>query len=218
MPWTWIFQIKTLITWQASYNLWCLKLKLEILNSSIITTTVNHSCKTNLGVKTQRLSRTCDFKPVLCYLKHPLRQLLAGENISLCWILYSEVSTCEKFYFEISGSARTQLTLTKLTIFFFHTYALVLKCFLIGSYIFIEASQRSPGEKARLLSGWIEPNETVCLQLWYHMHGADIGNLIVYLKTNQSQTLVWRLSGDKGNLWTFGQKTLNSPSFYKVSL
>ena len=102
--------------------------------------------------------------------------------------------------------------------FFFTLMLWFLNVFLIGSYIFIEASQRSPGEKARLLSGWIEPHETVCFQFWYHMHGADIGNLIVYLKTNQSETLVWRLSGDKGNLWRFGQKTLNSPSFYKVSL
>ena len=88
---------------------------------------------------------------------------------------------------------------------------------LSGAYIFIEASQRKRGEKARLLSGWIEPNETVCVQFWYHMHGADIGNLSVYLKTNQSEYLVWRLSGDKGNRWRFGQTALSSPSFYKVS-
>ena len=85
-----------------------------------------------------------------------------------------------------------------------------------GSYIFIEASQRSPGEKARLLSGWIEPNETVCVQFWYHMHGSDIGNLSIYVKTNQSETLVWRLSGDQGNRWRFGQTALNSPFLFKV--
>ena len=94
-----------------------------------------------------------------------------------------------------------------------HTPILLLS----GAYIFIEASQKNSGEQARLLSDWIEPNETVCVQFWYHMHGADIGNLSVYLKTNQSESLVWRLSGDKGNRWRFGQTALSSANFFKVS-
>ena len=89
--------------------------------------------------------------------------------------------------------------------------------YVSGSYIYIEASQRKPGERARLLSSWMEPNETICLQFWYHMHGSDIGNLSVYLKTNQSESLVWRLSGENGNRWRFGQTALNSPNYYKVS-
>ena len=89
--------------------------------------------------------------------------------------------------------------------------------YFAGSYIFIEASPRSPGDKARLISDEIEPNEVVCLQFWYHMHGSDIGSLGIYLKTNQSETLVWRLSGDQGNRWRFGQTVLNSTSLYKVS-
>ena len=70
---------------------------------------------------------------------------------------------------------------------------------------------------ARLLSDNIEPNENVCVQFWYHMHGSNTGNLSIYVKTNQSETLVWRLSGDQGNRWRFGQTALNSPSLYKVS-
>lgn len=89
--------------------------------------------------------------------------------------------------------------------------------YVSGSYIYIEASQRKPGERARLLSSWMEPNETICLQFWYHMHGSNIGNLSVYLKTNQSESLVWRLSGENGNRWRFGQTALNSPNYYKVS-
>jgi len=84
-----------------------------------------------------------------------------------------------------------------------------------GSYIFIEASQKKPGDQARLLSDEIEPNENVCVQFWYHMHGSEIGKLSIYLKTNQSETLVWRLSGDQGNRWRFGQTALNSPSLYR---
>ncbi|XP_020614679.1 MAM and LDL-receptor class A domain-containing protein 1-like [Orbicella faveolata] len=83
-----------------------------------------------------------------------------------------------------------------------------------GSYIFIEASQRNPGDEARLLSDEIEPSEAVCVQFWYHMHGLHVGSLSIYLKNNQSETLVWRLSGDQGNRWRFGQMALNSTSLY----
>ena len=96
-------------------------------------------------------------------------------------------------------------------------YKLETDFYFAGSYIFIEASQRSPGDEARLSSDEIEPNEAVCVQFWYHMHGLDIGSLSIYLKTNQSETLVWRLSGDQGNRWRFGQTALNSTSLYTVS-
>ena len=89
--------------------------------------------------------------------------------------------------------------------------------YFAGLYIFIEASKKNPGDKARLFSDETEPNENVCVQFWYHMHGSEIGKLSIYLKTNQSEELVWRLSGDQGNRWRFGQTALNSPSFYKVS-
>ena len=99
---------------------------------------------------------------------------------------------------------------------FLHTLT-IAEFYFAESYVFIEASKKNPGDKARLLSDEIEPNENVCVQFWYHMHGSDTGNLSIYVKTNQSETIVWRLSGDQGNRWRFGQKALNSPSLYKVS-
>ena len=85
-----------------------------------------------------------------------------------------------------------------------------------GSYIYIEASPQIPGDAARLFSDWMEPNEVVCIQFWYHMHGSDIGNLSIYLKTKQSETVVWTLSGNQGDQWKFGQTALNSRDAYKV--
>ena len=35
--------------------------------------------------------------------------------------------------------------------------------YFAGSYIFIEASPRSPGDKAKLISDEIEPNGVVCV-------------------------------------------------------
>lgn len=64
----------------------------------------------------------------------------------------------------------------------------------------------------------MEPNETVCVKFWFHMHGPDIGNLSIYLKTNQSETLVWMVSGDQGNRWRFGQTSLKSTHWSKVSV
>ncbi|XP_022810271.1 uncharacterized protein LOC111347272, partial [Stylophora pistillata] len=87
-----------------------------------------------------------------------------------------------------------------------------------GFYIYIEASRRNFGDEARLLSDWMKPNETVCVKFWYHMHGSDIGNLSIYLKTNQSETLVWMVSGDQGNRWRYGQTALNSTLWFKFVL
>ncbi|XP_020615666.1 MAM and LDL-receptor class A domain-containing protein 1-like [Orbicella faveolata] len=131
----------------------------------------------------------CNFESGLCGLK-------ADKNATFHWTVGSGQTPTES-----TGPSYDHTSLNK-----------------DGSYIFIEASKRNPGEKARLLSGWIEANETVCVQFWYHMHGSDIGNLNIYVKTNQSETPVWRLSGDQGNRWRFGQTALNSPSLYKFVL
>ena len=89
-------------------------------------------------------------------------------------------------------------------------------CYFIGSYIYIEASPQRPGDVARLLSEWMEPNQSACVQFWYHMYGSDIGNLSFYLKTNKSETLVWRLSSDQGDRWKFGQFSLSSERAHRV--
>ena len=89
-------------------------------------------------------------------------------------------------------------------------------CYFIGSYIYIEASPQRSGDVARLLSEWMEPNQSACVQFWYHMYGSDIGNLSFYLKTNKSETLVWRLSSDQGDRWKFGQFFLSSERAHRV--
>ena len=90
-------------------------------------------------------------------------------------------------------------------------------CYFIGSYIHIEASPQRSGDVARLLSKWMESNQSACVQFWYHMYGSGVGNLSFYLKTNQSETLVWRLSSDQGDRWKFGQFSLISERAHRVS-
>nr|XP_015209861.1 PREDICTED: MAM and LDL-receptor class A domain-containing protein 1-like [Lepisosteus oculatus] len=43
---------------------------------------------------------------------------------------------------------------------------------------------------------------TECLmEFYYHMYGAGIGDLSVFLREDSRDTLLWTLSGNKGNRW-----------------
>ena len=87
-----------------------------------------------------------------------------------------------------------------------------------GSYVFMEASDRKYGDKARLISDWLEPNKTMCLQFWYHMQGKDVGKLNVYITANFSQNQIWSQEGNQGNRWLFAQVPIYHVSPYKVRI
>lgn len=90
---------------------------------------------------------------------------------------------------------------------------------VLGVYIFIEASQHSPGDRACLVSDWLAANEPSCLQFWYHMYGRHIGALNIILKTNQSERQVWHQERiDHGDKWIFAQTPIQEDRPYKVSI
>ena len=96
-----------------------------------------------------------------------------------------------------------------------------ISTFLLGRYVFIEASSpRRLGEKARLVGVKFTPSQTPkCLQFWYHMSGASIGELNVYAKSgpgNKTETLVWKLKGSQGNKWNFGGVSVSKGNAYRV--
>ncbi|CAB3990325.1 MAM and LDL-receptor class A domain-containing 2-like [Paramuricea clavata] len=66
---------------------------------------------------------------------------------------------------------------------------------------YIEASNQKPNGTARLIS----PSTTKaksCLIFFYHMFGANVGELQVYVKSGGKMGLpVWRRSGDQGDKW-----------------
>ena len=101
-----------------------------------------------------------------------------------------------------------------------HAYKPPLPLFICfpGSYVFIEASHRRYGDKARLISDWLEPNETMCLQFWYHMQGKDVGKLNVYITANSLQTQIWSQEGNQGNRWLFAQVPIYHTSPYQVEI
>ena len=58
-----------------------------------------------------------------------------------------------------------------------------------------------------------------CFQFWYHMYGASIGKLNLYLQ-KQGNVLgmpVWGKTGNQGNRWSIGQITISSQSQFQVS-
>ncbi|XP_047128245.1 MAM and LDL-receptor class A domain-containing protein 1 isoform X1 [Hydra vulgaris] len=92
-----------------------------------------------------------------------------------------------------------------------------------GKYIFIETSSpQKSGDTARLVSEQLNAQSVsaYCLRFWYHMNGADIGTLNVYIKTGigkMNEKVVWSLSGNQGNNWLEGTApVLSQKDFYLV--
>ncbi|XP_031559294.1 MAM and LDL-receptor class A domain-containing protein 2-like [Actinia tenebrosa] len=85
-----------------------------------------------------------------------------------------------------------------------------------GSYLYLEVSGLVRDDAAQLYSDWIEYTNVTCLQFWYHMWGRHVGDLNVYIMTNQTRIKMWSRSGDAGPKWRFGQTTIyNNGSSFK---
>ena len=88
--------------------------------------------------------------------------------------------------------------------------------------MYIETSlPRHNGDTARLISPRQQPKAgagTQCLRFWYHMYGAHINALNVYVMTGaRLGTAVWTRKGTQGNRWTQASLVLNSTRAFNVS-
>ncbi|KAI8481744.1 hypothetical protein Bbelb_405010 [Branchiostoma belcheri] len=74
-----------------------------------------------------------------------------------------------------------------------------------GHYMYMETSSDgvplSEGDAARLLSPRYPPTTSMCLTFFYHMYGANIGSLRVYVKQTGTLTLTWSKNGSLGDMW-----------------
>lgn len=68
---------------------------------------------------------------------------------------------------------------------------------LLGRYIYAEASFQAPGSRARITM-YLFLRHKACLFFHYHMYGAEMGTLKVYINNR----LEWKLHGNQGNRWT----------------
>lgn len=79
--------------------------------------------------------------------------------------------------------------------------------------MFIETSSpRAQGDKAVLVkSGLVLPSKT-CFSFYYHMYGASMGTLNVFL----GQTKIFSLSGNQNNTWKKAEVIITEPGIKEV--
>ena len=91
-------------------------------------------------------------------------------------------------------------------------------CVPLGNYLFIETSlPRRRGDRARLESEVFPPTPSKgqCMTFWYHMKGAHMGTLSVYMRIyGQSETKLWSLGVDQGDRWMPAQVPITSGNRY----
>jgi hypothetical protein len=83
---------------------------------------------------------------------------------------------------------------------------------------FIHAESNHPlrfGDRALFISPPFPPtlrNKGLCMKFAYHMYGDGIGNLSVFMRQHISSrdSLIWKVSGDRGNAWQAAQVPLYS--------
>lgn len=82
----------------------------------------------------------------------------------------------------------------------------------------MEASKpQKAGDNAKLVSPTLKPAGGRCLEFWYHMHGAHIGTLNVYLQTGAALVYpVWKRAGTQGDRWIKASVNVNRTVQYKV--
>ncbi|XP_027032167.2 neuropilin-2a isoform X3 [Tachysurus fulvidraco] len=87
----------------------------------------------------------------------------------------------------------------------------------MGNYLYVEASSKTQGKKARLFSPEVGPETgPLCLKFSYQLE--DEGTLRVLLRYPlQEETLLWALHGNQGSMWKEGRTILpRSPKEFQV--
>ena len=87
--------------------------------------------------------------------------------------------------------------------------------------MFLETSYpRQPGDVARLESYDNPPTDGRCVEFMYHMYGAGMGTLNLYIRRGGKldRQPVWTMTGNQGNQWYRGQVTVIEQRNWNVSL
>lgn len=91
-----------------------------------------------------------------------------------------------------------------------------------GKYVYLEVSQKTPGNAARLVSQKMAATTGSggkCLSFYYHMYGPHVNTLSVYVVVGSNftgQQPFWSRTGSQGNKWVKGQVTLNAGQPFSV--
>ncbi|XP_046846325.1 uncharacterized protein LOC124440043 [Xenia sp. Carnegie-2017] len=80
-----------------------------------------------------------------------------------------------------------------------------------GYYLYIETSSpRQHGDKATVLTPYL--NGEQCMKFAYHMYGSSIGSLNIYAGSQ----MIFKKSGNQGNIWVFVEKFIRLNGSYMV--
>uniref|UniRef100_A0AAQ5YK66 MAM domain-containing protein n=1 Tax=Amphiprion ocellaris TaxID=80972 RepID=A0AAQ5YK66_AMPOC len=92
-----------------------------------------------------------------------------------------------------------------------------------GKYLYIKTSLPSEkGNVAQLKSSLLPPagENGYCLTFWYHMFGATVGSLTMFLQTVDplKKTMAWQKSGNQGDEWLLVQSHVTLQNVHQVIL
>nr|XP_033506790.1 MAM and LDL-receptor class A domain-containing protein 1 [Epinephelus lanceolatus] len=83
-----------------------------------------------------------------------------------------------------------------------------------GYYLSAQLWRHPVGSRGAVMTAVMKPTapDGECLMFWYYMEGSGVGELSVYLRTADNNTVQhWTRSGDQGKHWRHGRVTLLSP-------
>lgn len=73
------------------------------------------------------------------------------------------------------------------------------------------------GDRARIISPLQAPSAGgACLSFWYHMSGINIDRFAVYLRADDSDSIVFTRTGTQGDEWIRGEKTIQMDTAWQV--
>ncbi|XP_061569314.1 MAM and LDL-receptor class A domain-containing protein 1 isoform X2 [Cololabis saira] len=89
-----------------------------------------------------------------------------------------------------------------------------------GHYVYLESSfPQAFGDTARMIGPLLSSRSSQCkMRFYFHMSGAGIGTLSVFIQTEGQKQLLLNLTGDQGNYWQMRELPLSSPRDFQVVL
>lgn len=89
-------------------------------------------------------------------------------------------------------------------------------CAFSGHYVDVDASHAA-NATARLRSPLFSNTGSTCATFWYHMYGADVNKLNLYLGSpGKPSSQVWTKSGNQGFMWQYAEVEVGAVSSAQV--
>ncbi|XP_006819777.1 neuropilin-1-like [Saccoglossus kowalevskii] len=89
-----------------------------------------------------------------------------------------------------------------------------------GHYLYIEGSNREIGNKANIITPILEYRSAhICVRFYYHMYGAHIGALNVYIGNhgNSSDLLIWNMTSESEDEWLKADIDMHLEDGYRMT-